>query len=87
MDKLLIEGGARLEGELRISGAKNAALPIMCAALLSAEPVRLDNVPDLRDVGTLLGLLARMGVKASRDAGRIELHAGASLEPLAPTTS
>ncbi|MBL8445920.1 MAG: UDP-N-acetylglucosamine 1-carboxyvinyltransferase, partial [Zoogloeaceae bacterium] len=48
MDKLLIEGGARLEGEVAISGAKNAALPILCAALLSAEPLTLTNVPALR---------------------------------------
>ncbi|OGA23588.1 MAG: UDP-N-acetylglucosamine 1-carboxyvinyltransferase [Betaproteobacteria bacterium RIFCSPLOWO2_02_FULL_65_24] len=83
MDKLLIEGGAQLQGEVRISGAKNAALPIMCAALLSAEPVTLDNVPDLRDVDTLAKLLARMGVKASREGARIELDASQPGEPLA----
>ena len=57
MDKLLIEGGARLSGEVAISGAKNAALPILCAALLTAEPVTFTNVPQLKDIGTLLALL------------------------------
>jgi UDP-N-acetylglucosamine 1-carboxyvinyltransferase len=84
VDKLVIEGGARLSGEVRISGAKNAALPIMCASLLSAAPLRLTNVPDLRDVGTLVRLLERMGVKASRDHGVLTLHAEQVSEPLAP---
>src|SRR4030067_303666 len=56
MDKLLIHGGVPLSGEVRISGAKNAALPIMCAALLSGAPLRLTNAPHLRDVTTLLNL-------------------------------
>ncbi len=84
MDKLVITGGARLRGELRVSGAKNAALPIMCASLLSAEPLRLANIPELRDVGTLLQLLRRMGVHASRDGTSLELRAGAITEPIAP---
>jgi UDP-N-acetylglucosamine 1-carboxyvinyltransferase len=50
MDKLLIEGGVRLSGEIAISGAKNAALPILCAALLTTEPVTFTNVPRLNDV-------------------------------------
>ena len=66
MDKLLIRGGRRLEGEVTISGAKNAALPELCAALLTAEPVTLTNVPRLQDVGTTLKLLRNMGVKAER---------------------
>ena len=49
MDKLVIEGGVALKGEVRISGAKNAALPILCAAILSDEPLRVSNVPHLRD--------------------------------------
>ncbi|MCK9986720.1 MAG: UDP-N-acetylglucosamine 1-carboxyvinyltransferase [Azoarcus sp.] len=69
MDKLLIEGGARLTGETAISGAKNAALPILCAALLTREPVTFTNVPQLNDIGTLLKLLAQMGVKVSRGSG------------------
>ena len=59
MDKLRIRGGRPLEGELRVSGAKNAALPIMCAALLSAEPLRLSNVPRLMDVSTMAKLSCR----------------------------
>ena len=54
MDKLLIEGGTPLAGEIAISGAKNAALPILCACLLTAEPLHLTNVPRLRDIATCL---------------------------------
>jgi UDP-N-acetylglucosamine 1-carboxyvinyltransferase len=85
MDKLLIRGGVPLSGEVRISGAKNAALPIMCAALLSAEPLRLANVPHLRDVTTLLNLLGGMGVAVSLDEKLgLELDAGRLHTPLAP---
>ena len=66
MDKLLIEGGYPLEGEVRVSGAKNAALPILCAALLCREPLTLTNVPRLNDVRTMQSLLAQMGVKVDR---------------------
>ncbi|CAM5783632.1 UDP-N-acetylglucosamine 1-carboxyvinyltransferase [Castellaniella caeni] len=66
MDKLLIQGGRPLQGEVTISGAKNAALPILCAALLTADAVELDNVPALRDIGTTLSLLERMGVRTQR---------------------
>ncbi|MGB3705300.1 UDP-N-acetylglucosamine 1-carboxyvinyltransferase [Castellaniella sp.] len=66
MDKLLIQGGRPLHGEIAISGAKNAALPILCASLLTADPLALDNVPALRDIGTTLTLLQRMGVRAER---------------------
>jgi UDP-N-acetylglucosamine 1-carboxyvinyltransferase len=66
MDKLLIRGGRRLEGTVAISGAKNAALPELCAALLTAEPVTLHNVPRLQDVSTMLKLLRNMGVVAER---------------------
>jgi len=64
MDKLRIRGGRRLAGEVAISGAKNAALPELCAALLTAEPVLLSNVPRLHDVSTMLKLLRQMGVAA-----------------------
>ena len=64
MDKLLIRGGRPLRGEIRISGAKNAALPELCAALLSAEPVTLRNIPRLQDVATMLKLIRNMGAKA-----------------------
>ena len=66
MDKLLIRGGRRLQGEVTISGAKNAALPELCAALLTAEPVTLTNVPRLQDVNTTLKLLRMLGVAAER---------------------
>jgi UDP-N-acetylglucosamine 1-carboxyvinyltransferase len=77
MDKLLIHGGRRLQGEVRISGAKNAALPILCAGLLAPGTLELDNVPQLQDVGTTLKLLERMGVRTSRDtqAGTVSIDA------------
>jgi len=67
MDKLVIEGGLPLRGEARMSGAKNAALPLMCAALLTDEPLHLANAPHLRDVSTMIRLLAGMGVEATLD--------------------
>ncbi|MDN5842310.1 MAG: UDP-N-acetylglucosamine 1-carboxyvinyltransferase [Alcaligenaceae bacterium] len=69
MDKLRIVGGRPLQGEVRVSGAKNAALPILCASLLTGDPITLENVPDLRDIGTTLALLGRMGVQIDRQAG------------------
>ncbi len=84
MDKLLIEGGARLSGEVAISGAKNAALPILCAALLTAEPVTFTNVPQLNDIGTLLELLGQMGVKIARERDTVTLDASGLNNPLAP---
>jgi len=85
VDKLVIRGGAPLSGEVRISGAKNAALPLMCASLLTGEPMRFSNVPHLKDVTTMIGLLARMGVQASLDDRLgIELRAERVTEPLAP---
>jgi UDP-N-acetylglucosamine 1-carboxyvinyltransferase len=66
MDKLLIRGGRKLQGEVQISGAKNAALPELCAALLVPGPVTLVNVPRLQDVSTTLKLLRSMGAKAER---------------------
>jgi len=64
MDKLLIRGGKPLNGEIRISGAKNAALPELCAALLTAEPMTLQNIPRLQDVATMLKLIRNMGATA-----------------------
>ena len=64
MDKLIISGGSPLFGEITISGAKNAALPILCAGLLTADRLVLSNVPRLRDVNTMLTLLAQMGLSA-----------------------
>ena len=83
MDKLKITGGRPLEGEIRISGAKNAALPIMCAALLSAKPLSLSNVPRLRDVSTMAKLLAQMGVTVERQEANTVLHAQEIAEPTA----
>ena len=67
MDKLLIQGGRPLSGEVSISGAKNAALPILCASLLSAEPVHFCNVPHLNDISTMLRLIGQMGVEVTMD--------------------
>ena len=67
MDKLVIQGGVPLHGEVRISGAKNAALPILCAGLLAETPLKLTNVPHLRDVATTLTLLGHMGVQVCMD--------------------
>ena len=76
MDKLVIQGGVPLEGEIRISGAKNAALPILCAALLTEEALVVGNVPHLRDVTTTLELLNQMGMTVSvNDQMRVELIA------------
>ena len=84
MDKLRIRGGRPLEGEVRISGAKNAALPLMCAALLTAEPLRLANVPQLVDVRTMAKLLRQMGVEASPLAdGHVALRAARITDPTA----
>jgi len=63
MDKLIITGGSRLSGEIRISGAKNAALPILAATLLSDKPVSVGNIPHLHDITTTMELLGRMGVR------------------------
>src|SRR5690242_15578906 len=85
MDKLVIEGGARLQGEVRVSGAKNAALPILCASLLTAEPLTLGNVPRLNDVRTMSSLLSQMGVKLHAEpADGITLDASHIDWPLAP---
>ena len=87
MDKLLIKGGKALSGEVTISGAKNAALPELCAALLTADTVVLENVPGLQDVSTMLKLIRNMGVDAERQAGSpgtVILNAGALSSPEAP---
>jgi UDP-N-acetylglucosamine 1-carboxyvinyltransferase len=85
MDKLLIRGGRPLHGEVSISGAKNAALPELCACLLTAEPVTLTNVPRLQDVSTMLKLIRNMGVAAERsEDGVVTVDAGALSSPEAP---
>jgi UDP-N-acetylglucosamine 1-carboxyvinyltransferase len=85
MDKLIIHGGVPLSGEVRISGAKNAALPLMCAALLTGEELTLSNVPHLRDVSTMVRLLSQMGVEVSLDDKLgLSLRAARLSDPVAP---
>ena len=75
MDKLIIEGGVKLNGEVTISGAKNAALPILCASLLAETPLNLTSVAALKDIDTTIKLLDTMGVKVTRDADKVSLDA------------
>ena len=87
MDKLLIRGGRSLAGTVDISGAKNAALPELCAALLTADTVTLQNVPRLQDVATMLKLIRNMGVSAEREEpapGTVTINAGGLSSPEAP---
>jgi len=86
MDKLLIRGGRPLQGEVTISGAKNAALPELCAALLTAESVTLHNVPRLKDVATMRTLLEHMGVVTQTfgERGGMGFHAADPIRPEAP---
>lgn len=77
LDKLLIKGGTRLEGNVTISGAKNAALPILAGALLASDPVTIANVPQLKDVATMITLLQSMGVEVTLDDQmNVEVNAG-----------
>jgi UDP-N-acetylglucosamine 1-carboxyvinyltransferase len=75
MQKLAIQGGSRLRGEVRISGAKNAALPILCASLLTSDAVQLSNVPDLNDVTTMRKLLRHLGVAIEASDNQVILSA------------
>ena len=85
MDKLIITGGQRLDGDIRISGAKNAALPILAATLLADEPVTVGNLPHLQDVTTLIELLGRMGVHVViDDRMNVEVNATTIKELTAP---
>jgi len=85
MDRLVIQGGVPLSGEIRVSGAKNAALPLMCAALLTADELTLSNVPHLRDVSTMVRLLSQMGVEVSLDDKLgLSLRAARLTDPVAP---
>jgi UDP-N-acetylglucosamine 1-carboxyvinyltransferase len=85
MDKLQITGGVRLDGEIRVSGAKNATLPVLAAALLADGPVTIGNVPHLHDVTTMIELLARMGVTVTVDERmRIEVDPSSIKECFAP---
>lgn len=85
MDKFLIEGGASLHGDVQIAGAKNAALPILAASLLTAEPLHLNNIPHLQDLATMHALLAQMGVKlTSGEHGDVHVDARAVHSCFAP---
>ncbi|HOA95011.1 MAG TPA: UDP-N-acetylglucosamine 1-carboxyvinyltransferase, partial [Quisquiliibacterium sp.] len=84
MGKLKIEGGRPLRGEIAVSGAKNAALPILCASLLSADALALSNVPDLHDVETALRLLGTLGVGIRRTEGGVTLQASGVTSVEAP---
>jgi UDP-N-acetylglucosamine 1-carboxyvinyltransferase len=84
MDKLLIQGGKRLSGEIAVSGAKNAALPILCAGLLTAGDLELANVPHLHDVATMLKLLGQTGLKVAQDGERVTLNGSAITRLEAP---
>ncbi len=75
MDKLIIQGGNRLNGEVTISGAKNAALPILCASLLAETPLKLSGVAALKDIDTTIKLLGIMGVKIARNGSEVSLDA------------
>jgi UDP-N-acetylglucosamine 1-carboxyvinyltransferase len=84
MDKLLIQGGNRLQGDITISGAKNAALPILCAGLLTAGDLELSNVPHLHDVATILKLLGETGLKVTQDNDKVTLNGSAITKLEAP---
>lgn len=81
MDKLLITGGKRLSGDITVSGAKNAALPILCAGLLTVDTLHLANVPHLQDVSTMLKLLLQMGLRTEQDGDRVALN-GSQIDKL-----
>ncbi|MFP4325563.1 MAG: UDP-N-acetylglucosamine 1-carboxyvinyltransferase [Desulfonatronovibrio sp.] len=83
MDKLVIEGGAKLSGEIRISGSKNASLPVLIAALMADGDVTLENVPGLRDINTTLELLTLLGCESGFNGRNVEIKSGA-LVPEAP---
>lgn len=84
MDKFRVQGRTRLSGEVSISGAKNAALPILFAALLAEEPVELQNVPKLKDIDTTIKLLNQLGTKIERN-GSVFVDASGVNEFCAPT--
>jgi UDP-N-acetylglucosamine 1-carboxyvinyltransferase len=85
VDIFVIEGGAKLVGSVRTSGAKNAVLPILTAALLTDETLTVDNVPELSDVSTMLGILQELGAEVLRPApGRVEIRVAKTPDPVAP---
>ncbi|MBK9186491.1 MAG: UDP-N-acetylglucosamine 1-carboxyvinyltransferase [Moraxellaceae bacterium] len=85
MDKLLITGGTRLTGEVRISGAKNSALPLLAGTILASTPMTLTNVPDLHDIKTMMRILQHMGMTLTKDAnGVVVIDANTLTQAVAP---
>ena len=84
MDKLVVKGGRKLKGEVEISGAKNSALPILAACLLTEEESTLENVPNLRDILTMTRLLHALGAKVHYESGTLVVKPGKNLKPVAP---
>ena len=85
MEKLLIEGGARLEGEIRASGSKNAALPILAACVLTDEPITLHRIPRVRDIRTMEKLMTHIGVRMTKEPnGPHHIQCANMAEPTAP---
>ncbi len=84
MDQFVIEGGVRLEGEIPVSGAKNAALPVMAACLLTPEPVILHRIPEVRDIRTMARLLEHIGARVEFRNGTLRVEAAEIGQPEAP---
>ncbi len=80
MDKFIIKGGRKLSGTVKIGGSKNAALPILLATLLTDEPCRLKNVPDLRDVRTTIKILEELGKRVSAEGGVLTIAKKSALK-------
>ena len=74
MDKLIVEGGHRLQGAVNISGSKNASLPILAAALLTDEPVRISRVPDVSDTNYMIQILSQLGASVERSSGTVRIE-------------
>ena len=84
MDKLTLEGGQRLSGEVQVSGAKNAALPILVSSLLSPHPCCLENIPDVVDIRTMYRLLSVLGTEIAWNGPRLLIHTETLKSPKAP---
>lgn len=84
MDKIVIDGGRRLKGEVEISGSKNSALPILAAAMLTAEEVVIENVPQLRDITTMLKILKELGARAHQEGNTVTIKSGTNIKHAAP---
>ena len=85
MDKLIVEGGTRLSGSVNISGSKNASLPILAAALLTDEPVRISRVPDVSDTNYMLQILSQLGCSVERSSGTVRIESSSMTAPFEST--